>query len=279
MKRLGFVLVLIVLAQPVQAAPWLKSLAEAQAEAKKKNAIIFVDLFAEWCGWCHKMEREVFPSEAFQNVTKDMVLLRVNTEDRGEGTRLSIQYGVASLPTFLMITHDQMVAGMISGYAPANDFARRVSDLRGSYDAFLAKVKEEPARKADYAWRLDLAREFVGRRGWKEAETRLNAIAADKKAPKESRDLATYNIALMRHTQGRADEAKTTASKLLASSGTGEAAELTTILLGQIYLDQRNYRAALSEFQKFGKTFPKSAKKKEIDELIPKLQQAIAENR
>jgi len=52
------------------ANPWIRSLPDAQKKAKAANQLIFVDLFADWCGWCHRMEQEVFPSQAFQNATK-----------------------------------------------------------------------------------------------------------------------------------------------------------------------------------------------------------------
>ena len=59
--------------QQLFAGPWLKSLATAQKKAKEHNSLIFVDLFADWCGWCHKMEQEVFVAEAFQKAL-DLIL-------------------------------------------------------------------------------------------------------------------------------------------------------------------------------------------------------------
>ncbi|MEO8035043.1 MAG: thioredoxin family protein, partial [Acidobacteriota bacterium] len=80
MKRLFLIAVLAVVVVPqASAGPWLKSLAAAQKKAKDSNQLIFVDLFAEWCGWCHKMEQEVFPSQTFQSATDNKVLLRLNT--------------------------------------------------------------------------------------------------------------------------------------------------------------------------------------------------------
>jgi len=110
---LAAIAVLLVV-QQASAGTWLTSLNAAQKRAKERKQLIFVDLFAEWCGWCHKMEQEVFPSEAFQKVTADKVLLRLNTEDGGEGTKLAQQYGINSLPTFLVLTPEMTVAGVIS---------------------------------------------------------------------------------------------------------------------------------------------------------------------
>src|SRR5260370_34942558 len=80
--------------QQAVASPWLKEIAAAQKKAKEKNQLIFVDLFADWCGWCHKFEQEVIPSEAFQNATDKMTLLRLNTEDGTDGTKLPRDSGI-----------------------------------------------------------------------------------------------------------------------------------------------------------------------------------------
>src|SRR5688572_31047069 len=92
-------------------AGWHKNVAAAQKVAKEKNQLILVDMFAEWCGWCHRFEREVFPSEAFQKATGDIVLLRLDTEDGKEGTQMARKYGVTSLPTFVLLTPDMTMAG------------------------------------------------------------------------------------------------------------------------------------------------------------------------
>ena len=99
-----------------------RALAAAQKKSKETNKLIFVDLFADWCGWGHRMEQEGFPSMVFQSATDDMVLLRLNTEDGGDGTLLARQFQVTSLPTFLILNSAGQLAGIIHGYQPANVF-------------------------------------------------------------------------------------------------------------------------------------------------------------
>ena len=82
MKRtISIAALLVAFLVPQADAAFLKTVAAAQKKAKEKNQLIFVDMFAEWCTWCHRFDKEVVPSEAFQNATDGMVLLRLDTED------------------------------------------------------------------------------------------------------------------------------------------------------------------------------------------------------
>ena len=47
-------------------AGWVTSVDAAQKKAKTAHRLIFVDLFADWCGWCHKLEANVFEKPGFQ---------------------------------------------------------------------------------------------------------------------------------------------------------------------------------------------------------------------
>ena len=131
------------------AGTWLKTVPAAQKAAQAKNQLILVDMFAQWCGWCHRFEREVFPSEAFQNASADLVLLRLDTEDKGEGSAFARKYQVSSLPTFLLLAPDLSVAGVIRGYAPAPQFVAMLKETRDKYTAFQKRVKSESSMTKD----------------------------------------------------------------------------------------------------------------------------------
>jgi len=192
LKRIALAVALAVLLMPqAYAGPWLKSLASAQQKAKNSKQLIFVDMFADWSGWCHRMEQEVFPSQAFQNATDDLVLLRLNTEDGADGSKLAQRFQVTSLPTFLLITPDMTIAGIIRGYAPPNDFVKSVKDSEMRFNDFNQRVKQESTFAKDYQKRLDLAREFTQRFALADSETRLKALTTEHGVPAAIRPITT----------------------------------------------------------------------------------------
>lgn len=273
MKRIALLAVLAALLAPQSyAGPWIKSLATAQKTAKEKQQLIFVDLFADWCGWCHRMEQEVFPSEAFQKATDDMVLLRLNTEDGGEGTKLAQSFGVTSLPTFLVLTHDMMVAGVIRGYQPATEFSRTLINTDRTFQDFTKRAAVEPK---DPAERLALAKEFRGRNGYAAAETRLKKLLADSKLPVDVRDESYYELALSQLLQRKYDDTLKTLRKFGTVQSKGLSYERSRLLLGDLYIQQGNFERAAAEYRNFKINFPNSELIKNVDMVLPQIERQI----
>jgi thioredoxin-related protein len=257
------------------ATPWIKSWAQAQKKAKEKNKIIFVDLWAEWCGWCHKFEQDVVPSQAFQNATDDMVLLRLNTEDNADGTKLARQYAVSSLPTFLLLDGDGIVVGIIRGYQPPSEFAGSIKDVEGRYDAFKKRVSSEESIGRDYQKRLDLAKEFRIRFALSQAEARYKKLIGEKNVPANIRDESYYELALAQLLQKKYDDSLATVQKFGTVQKRGEQYEKSRLLIGDIYLQQQKYDRALAEYRNFKASFPQSQYVKNVDMILPQIERQI----
>jgi thioredoxin-related protein/ribosomal protein S21 len=265
--------VLVIAPQTFAAQSWLKTVAAAQKIAKEKNQLILVDMFAEWCGWCHRFEREVFPTKVFQDATSDMVLLRLNTEDGKEGTQMSRKFGVSSLPTFLLLTPDLNSAGMIRGYAPPEPFVRNLKETRAQHVLFQQRVKNEA--KLDYFARLALAKEFNSRNDFESALPRLQKLMKEKGVPAAVRDQAYYELAFAQAMQNKLTDAQKTIKELMMISRAGDAVERSRLLLGQTYLQQGNLVAARDEYRSFKDTFPDSPLLGNIEQVLAELEKRV----
>ena len=278
MKRRSIFAAVLALALAPQtfAGTWLKTVAAAQKLAKEKNQLILVDMFADWCGWCHRFEREVFPSEAFQKATDDIILLRLDTEDGKEGTQMAQKFGVTSLPTFLLLTPDLTVAGQIRGYVPAAQFAQLLKETRDKHTAFLNRVKNESKLGKDYVSRLELAKDFLARSDFAKSETRLRKLATEAGVPAAIRDEAYYQLAVAYVMQSKHADALKAIGELGALSKLGESVERARLLKGQILMQQGNLVGARDEFRNFKATFPNSPLVRNIDQVLPELEKRTA---
>ncbi|MEL7833750.1 thioredoxin family protein [Fodinibius sp. Rm-B-1B1-1] len=132
-----------------------KSLTEAQelAEENEKKVMIFAE--AEWCGYCKKMYKEVFPEKAVQDsLEKYFYSVKLDIESDRKITfnndlmtekQLARQFRVSSTPTFIFLDSGGSIIGGQPGFLPAEIFDKLVAfvgmDLTGkeSFKTYLKK--------------------------------------------------------------------------------------------------------------------------------------------
>ena len=280
LKRIALLAVIACLVVPQAfAGPWLKSLPAAQKQARDKREIIYVDLFADWCGWCHQLEQQVFPSETFQKATSDKILLRLNTEDGADGTKLAQQYQVASLPTSLLVTPDMVVVGMIKGFYPAPQLVEAIKEVEKNYADFQKRAGNEGAIATDYQKRLDLAREFRSRFAFPQASSRFKKLTAEKTVPPSVRDQAYFELALTQYLDKKLDDSMKTIRQFSTVQSAGENYERSRVLASEIYAQQGNILGAVNELKNFKAKFPKSPMMMQVNIILPQLEQRLAAGR
>jgi thiol:disulfide interchange protein len=72
-------------------------------KAKSENKIIFLDFYADWCGPCKQMDREVFQDNQIgEFFNENFINFKVNG-DRGPGRELANLYDVKGYPTVVFI--------------------------------------------------------------------------------------------------------------------------------------------------------------------------------
>lgn len=92
---------------------WLTDFKKAKREAARKDVPILANFSgSDWCGWCIKLDREVFEKEAFlEYAKKHLVLLHVDFPARKkqpeavaeQNKALARKYGVRGYPTILLL--------------------------------------------------------------------------------------------------------------------------------------------------------------------------------
>jgi thioredoxin-related protein len=268
-------LVAFAVAPQMFAAGWIKSVVEAQKQAKEKKGMIFVDLFAQWCGWCHKFESDVYPSEAFQKASDNMVLLKLDTEDGKEGTAFAQRYQINSLPTFLILNPDMTIVGLIRGYAPPTEFAKIMGDTLNKYKDFQKLVDSERSFATDYQKRLDLAREFRFRQDFGRSEARLRKLTDERGVPATIRDQAYYELGVVYLTQGRFSDVQKTIDRFSRVQTQGEPFERARLLATDVCLAQGNLRCAANELRDFKQKFPNSPLIPNVDMMLPSIERQL----
>lgn len=95
---------------------------EILTKAEKENKLIFLDAFADWCGPCKWMAKNVFTNDTVaQFFNENFINAKIDME-KGEGVGIAQTYGVRAYPTFLFIDGNGQLVHRACGSCPAQDF-------------------------------------------------------------------------------------------------------------------------------------------------------------
>ena len=136
MKKILFTLLLVIgvaVAANAQVRFTDKNLDAVREEATQQNKLVFIDLYATWCGPCKNMERNVFSQPEVGDFMAQHFIAAKYDIDKPTGSALAKKYGIRSIPTFLIFDTDGTMLGQITGGMPADDFIRAVEEILKKY--------------------------------------------------------------------------------------------------------------------------------------------------
>lgn len=138
----AFAVAFALTATPLTAAKpgWLTDYKQAQQEAKANNKLLLLDFTgSDWCGWCIKLDKEVFSQPKFKEyASKNLVLLELDfprrkelpENERKQNEGLASQYGLQGFPTIVVLNGDGRKLWANPGFYP------------DGVDAFIAELEK-----------------------------------------------------------------------------------------------------------------------------------------
>src|SRR5437867_13369404 len=83
---------------------WERSFEEALKKAKASRKPILVDFWAEWCGWCHRLDKTTYVDPAVVRKAEDIVAAKVNTDGSPRDTEVALRDDAQSTPTSVFLS-------------------------------------------------------------------------------------------------------------------------------------------------------------------------------
>lgn len=277
-KISGFCLAALLLALPAGAAGsphWLTNVDEALTLAAQEDRFILVDLYAEWCGWCKQLERNVFSSEPFKAWAADFVLLRVDVDDGAGGSALQARFGAFSLPTTILMDQHRVRIASVAGYAPTGEFLGNLEAEMATYrslveyfDRMRAKPSEDPATIQRLA--EELHDRGDGRRAVAVYELLRRHVepGTPRAAWLEYRVADAYRLAGLYDDAVRATEQ---ARRLADKAHATQISETVDLLSYQIAEESGDCQGAISSLEYFLKVHPKSSHRSQARQTLDAL--------
>jgi thioredoxin-related protein len=114
-------------------------LESARAEAARRNTVVMIEFYTDWCNWCRRLEADTFATPAVRTELEQIVSLRRDAEK--DGADLAAQFGVDSYPTMIFFDPAGNEMDRIIGYLPPDPFLERIERIRTG-DTFLACLRQ-----------------------------------------------------------------------------------------------------------------------------------------
>ncbi len=100
---------------------------EALSRAKGERKLVMLDVYTDWCGWCKKLDRDVFADARVAAALRDVVPIKVNAEKGGED--VARRFSVQGFPTVLFVDATGALVHRIDGYVNADEMLRTIERL------------------------------------------------------------------------------------------------------------------------------------------------------
>ena len=148
----------------------------ARAQAQKRPALI--KFSAEWCGWCERMDVEVFVDNSVIKALEGTTCIKVDVDKHPD---VAMAYGVRTLPRVLVINTHQEVVGDWLGYHRPDRFLALLLDLEPALHTKMGTTMAPkvipPLPKAGPEISVDLTQDPAMNLGHKDPKVREKAVA------------------------------------------------------------------------------------------------------
>ena len=309
MKRCAITLSLLTsfaVAQDQEQDLWIQDFAAAKARAKAEKKDLLVDFTgSDWCGWCIKLDDEVFGEEAFQaEAPKHFVLVKLDyprdksilTEEIiAQNAALQATYAIQGFPTILLMTADGDVYGQTGyqegGPEPYNKMLAEMKAKGAGFQAGLRVARQKSGRERAVAiddclneldpqvveaYHLDLMKEIVALDA--EGEAGLKDKYADKVRLLEERRLTEaagreLNELISEDMQNnRGKEALAKLDAVIAEPKSPVHKQMALFFKGMVTMDvSRDVDAAVALLESALKVAPESPIAAQIERVLPQI--------
>ena len=141
MKHLALLTLSFIFTSSLSAADmWVTDYEKALETAKKEKKHLLLNFTgSDWCGWCIKLDKEVFDKSKFKKFAKkELVMVKLDfpnkkkqsKEEKAQNAKLAKEHGIRGYPTILILDSSGKVIGK-TGYQKGGEknYIKHIEDI------------------------------------------------------------------------------------------------------------------------------------------------------
>jgi thioredoxin-like negative regulator of GroEL len=260
-------------ASPAPAIRWEHRFDEAVRKAKAAGKPLMVDFWAEWCGWCHRLDRTTYVDPRVVRMSEDFVALKLNTEGSPEEAAIAERYEVSSLPTIAFLSPAGRQILRLQGFQGPGQFPATMETARElgakviAWEESLDKNPTEASALIGLGVHLFEQEDYAGSR-----DMLKKGVKVDWGQPALERKRARLLLAIIHNYDHKQAEAESLLKEALTLQPPGEYDPKLLYLLGKTYVSWGKARDARETFKRILDDYPQSYVAQKAREALASLE-------